>query len=98
MHVGLRWATPQDRRGGSPTCSLRRPRGGDSVCLVQQKEARVAAPKIGMLFAIVVCWIIFVWQLDTGTSVIAVGLTGLLVGVLTGAAFPSRRQILRETK
>ena len=58
----------------------------------------MSARKIGMLFALVVFWIIFVWQLATGTSVIAVGLTGLAVGVLTGAAFPSRRQILRETK
>lgn len=58
----------------------------------------MSAPKVGMPIALAVFWIIFVWQLATGTSVVTVGLTGLAAGVLTGAAFPSRRQILRETK
>lgn len=47
---------------------------------------------------LVIFWVLFIWQLVMGTSPVTVGLIGLATGVLTGVAFPSRRQILHETK
>lgn len=54
--------------------------------------------KIGIVIALVIFWALFIWQLVTGTNPVTVGLAGLTAGVVTGVAFPSRRQILHETK
>ena len=54
--------------------------------------------KIGVVIALVIFWAIFIWQLVTGTTPVSVGIIGLATGVMTGVAFPSRRQALHETR
>ena len=58
----------------------------------------MSGAKIGIVIALVIFWIMFVWQLATGTSPMVVGIVGLATGVITGVAFPSRRQALRVTR
>lgn len=58
----------------------------------------MSGAKIGAVIALIIFWVLFIWQLVMGTSPVTVGLIGLATGVLTGVAFPSRRQILHETK
>lgn len=54
--------------------------------------------KVWTVIALVLLWLVFVWQLVTATSTLTVGFAGLAAGVITGVAFPSRRQIVRETR
>lgn len=54
--------------------------------------------KVLVIIALVMLWGVFIGTLLSGSSSIVTGLAGLAAGVITGTAFPSRRQILHETR
>lgn len=56
------------------------------------------SPKLLVIIALVLLWGVFIGTLLTNASAVVTGFAGLAAGVITGTAFPSRRQILRETK